>query len=342
VTFHTGAAEAMGKVALLDHQELGPGESGWAQLRLEAPVAAVKGDLFVVRYPSPSLTVGGGAIVDERPKRHRRFQERVLGQLEVLEQGTPEEIVLQTLQVREPTDLGDLAKRAAQTTAEALVLVTPMVARGEILALGTATGAPLSSTSLLISAQGWDRLVALVKGMLEGYHREHRLRRGMPREELRKRLGQEARVVTQVERALLAQGVIVEDGPYARLPEHQVVLSNDDERRVTAALAALSAGGVSPPGRAEIQTKHGLSDELLQVLIDRGDVVEVSSDLLYDRATYDELLAGVKALIAENGRVSVGLVRDRFSTSRKYALAFLEHLDERKITRRIGDERVLL
>jgi selenocysteine-specific elongation factor len=340
VTFHTGAAEALGKVALLDHQELRPGETGWAQVRLDGPVAAVKGDLFVVRYPSPSLTIGGGTIVDERPKRHRRFQERVLGQLAVLERGTPEEVLVQTLQTREPADLGDLAKRAAQTVAEALALVQPMVRDGQILALGAADG-PLTSTTLLVSLQGWERIVSQVGTNLESYHREHPLRRGMPREELRKRLGQDARVFTQVERALLERELIAQEGPLARLPEHRVVLSADEQAKSAALIGALTATGIAPPSRGELQAKHGLSDELVLALLDRGDVVEVSPDLIYARETYEQLVDDVKRLIQQNGPVSVGSVRDTFNTSRKYALAILEHLDERKITRRIGDERVL-
>src|SRR5262245_50656332 len=98
VSFHTGAVETLARARLLDHQELPPGESGWAQLRLDQEVAVVKDDLFIVRLPSPSITIGGGTIVETHPRRHRRFQERVLESLEVLERGSPEEIVLEQLQ----------------------------------------------------------------------------------------------------------------------------------------------------------------------------------------------------------------------------------------------------
>ncbi|MFN0072398.1 MAG: selenocysteine-specific translation elongation factor, partial [Chloroflexota bacterium] len=89
VTFHTGSAETIGKVALLDERELAPGEIGLAQIRLQQPVAVAKGDLFVIRLLTPALTIGGGVIIEPHPQRHRRFQDQVLEQLQVLEQGAP-------------------------------------------------------------------------------------------------------------------------------------------------------------------------------------------------------------------------------------------------------------
>src|SRR4051812_35533757 len=94
VSFHTGAAETLGKLSLLDRDELQPGDEAWVQVRLQEEVALARGDLFVLRLPSPSMTIGGGSIVEPHARRHRRRQPTVLQQLEVLAQGTPDEIVL--------------------------------------------------------------------------------------------------------------------------------------------------------------------------------------------------------------------------------------------------------
>jgi selenocysteine-specific elongation factor len=135
---------------------------------------------------------------------------------------------------------------------------------------------------------------------------------------------------------------VVEEGSvHVRLPGHQVVFTPEQQRRVDALRARLAAAGVSPPARAELESALGLSPEVVQALIDRGDLVEVAPDVLYLRETYDELVAAVKAMIAEQGAVTVAGYRDRFQTSRKYALALLEHLDQVRVTRRVGDERVL-
>jgi selenocysteine-specific elongation factor len=356
VTFHTGAVETMARVALLDHQELRPGESGWAQLRLDQEVAVVKDDLFILRLPSPSVTVGGGTIVETHPRRHRRFQEEVLETLAVLERGTPEEIVLEQLQSREPADFGTLQKRCALAAAEVEAVVGRLVREGRMVVIDAAArsgegangheaapaGPRLAPSTLLISAAGWARLVGQVERVLAAYHQDYPLRRGMPREELRTRLGLDARLFNRVLAVLLAQGQVVEEGSvHVRLPGHQVVFTPEQQRRVDALRARLAAAGVSPPARAELESALGLSPEVVQALIDRGDLVEVAPDVLYLRETYDELVAAVKAMIAEQGAVTVAGYRDRFQTSRKYALALLEHLDQVRVTRRVGDERVL-
>lgn len=348
VSFHTGAVEALGRVSLLDSDLIRPGETGWAQVRLDRPVAVAKGDPFILRLPAPNLTIGGGTIVDEHPKRHRRYQERVLTQLGVLEQGTPEQVLLQALQAREPTELAELAVRLARTLDETRTLLHPLVEDGAIVLLpdGSSTHSEtpvlLPPTSVLISEQGWARLVESVAGELAAYHRQHPLRRGMPGEELRTRLGLEGRTFARVERALLAAGTVAQEGPFLRLPSHQITLSPEQHERVEALMSSLVAAGTSPPGRAELKAQHGASDELLLVLIDRGDLVEVGPDLLYPRQTYDSMVAEIAGLIRAAGKVTVAEVRDAFQTSRKYALAILEHLDERKVTRRVGDERVLV
>ena len=99
VDFFSGAAETPARVRLLGEKVLAPGEEGWVQIRLEKPVALVKGDRFIIRQPSPSVTIGGGRVVNPFPgRRHRRFRPDVIERLETLAHGTPEEILLQALE----------------------------------------------------------------------------------------------------------------------------------------------------------------------------------------------------------------------------------------------------
>jgi selenocysteine-specific elongation factor len=164
----------------------------------------------------------------------------------------------------------------------------------------------------------------------------------MPREELRTRLGLDARLFNRVLALLLARGQVIEEGSvHVRLPGHQVVLTPEQQRGVAALRERLAAAGASPPARAELENAVGLSPEVVQALLDRGELVEVAADVVYLRETYDELVAAVRAMIAEQGAVTVAGYRDRFQTSRRYALALLEHLDQARVTRRVGDERVL-
>jgi selenocysteine-specific elongation factor len=340
VTFHTGAAETLAKVGLLDRGSLEPGQSGWAQLRLQDPLAVTKGDLFIVRWPSPSATIGGGTVVEPHPKRHRRFQDKVLSQLAVLEKGTPREILLEHLVAREPTEFDALTRRSGLSADVAQAEMGELVRSGEVVALD-GQKATLAAQTLVVSAAGWERLVGRLTSALESYHRSFPLRRGMPKEELRTRLGVDARLFQRLLQRLLGVGVLTEAGPLLSLAEHRVVLSPEQERQVSTLLALLEQYGVAPPSRAELESELRLSPELLQVLLDQGQLVEVSADLLYPQAVYEQMVEQVVTAIRERGPITVAEVRDLFDTSRKYALALMNHLDERKLTRRVGDERVL-
>jgi selenocysteine-specific elongation factor len=340
VSFHTGSAETLAKVGLLDVASLEPGQIGWAQIRLQDSLAVAKGDLFIIRWPSPSATIGGGTVVEPYPKRHRRFQGKVLSQLAVLERGTPREILLEHLVAREPTELDGLIRRAGLPPETAQAEVGELVRSGEVIALdGQKT--TLSAQTLVVSAPGWGRLVGRVTSALASFHGAFPLRRGMSKEELRTRLGVETRLFQRLLQRLLAEGTVAEAGPLLSLAEHRVAFSPDQERQVATLLELLKQYGASPPSRAELEAELRLSPELIQALLDQGRLVEVSADLLYPKEVYDQLVEQVVATIRQHGPITVAAVRDLFDTSRKYALALMSHLDERKLTRRVGDERIL-
>lgn len=344
LTFHTGATEAIAKLSLLDSERLEPGQTGWAQLRLAEPVAVAKGDQFIVRIPSPSFTVGGGIVVDPHPKRHRRFQDQVVESLATLEQGTPEEIVLQQMPPASPVDVQTLVRRTGLPLEEVVAAAARLIAAGEALPLdGAKAGAPppLNSQSLLVSAAGWESLKARIAAILKTFHSEYPLRRGMPREEVRNRTGLDARSFARAESRLILEGAVTEQGPLMAQAGHRVRFTETQQARVNDMLAALKAAGTSPPSAGELLSRFSLDAEVVAALLEQGLVVEVASDILMDKQVYDDTVSTVVGMIRERGPITVAAVRDHFNTSRKYALALLEQMDERKVTRRTGDERVL-
>jgi selenocysteine-specific elongation factor len=218
--------------------------------------------------------------------------------------------------------------------------VAELIQSGEVIALDGPRSS-LNGQTLLVSAPGWDRLVGRVTAALANYHQSFPLRRGMPKEELRTRLGVESRLFTRLVQRLLAESTLAESGPLLSLVDHRVTFSPEQERQVAELLELLRRYGEAPPDRADLEAHFGLSSELTQVLLDRGDLVEVSAELLYPREIYEAMVSQVVAALRERGSITVAGVRDLFDTSRKFALALMGHLDERKITRRVGDERVL-
>ena len=344
VSFHTGAAETLGKLSLLDRDELQPGDEAWVQLRLQDEVAVARGDLFVLRLPSPSMTIGGGTVVESHAKRHRRRQPSVLQQLEVLAQGTPEDIVLERLRAREPADVESLTTRTGLPAAEIRSALSRLLTAHDVLVLngtnGTAQRA-LDGKAFVVTTSGWERVSAQVSQVLAAFHRQYPLRRGLPKEELRTRLGAEPRLFVRELERLKADGVATEDGPFVRLLTHSVSFSAEQERQISQLFDVLAEADVAPPDRDELQLSLHISSELVDALIADGRLVEVAPGLLYQRDMLARIVERIRADIAEHGPRTVAQIRDLLDASRKYTLALVNYTDDHKITRRIGDERTL-
>ncbi len=343
-----GAAETPCRVALLDAEELAPGATGWVQLRLERQIALVRGDRYIVRRPSPSQTIGGGRVLDARPARHRRFRPEVAAALGALARGRPADLLRQALAGDQPLHWAELLKTSGLTEPLALEALAELLAEGQAVDLGHAEKAtdrpadqgpkparPISQPpGLLVSAKGWAALAEKLASALRGYHRRYPLRMVMPREELRSRLKLGGEAFEAVLASAAAQGLAAPHEAGVRAPEHAPALAPAQAREVAALLAAFRATPYGPPALE-------LEPELAGWLVEQRQVVRVAPDVAFLPEAYAEMLAWVQAAIRETGAVTVAQFRDHFGSSRKYALALLEHLDERKITRRAGDARVL-
>jgi selenocysteine-specific elongation factor len=342
--FFSGAAEVEAYVRLLGQDRLIPGETGWAQLRLQKPVALVKGDRFIVRIPSPAATVGGGIIVDPHPgRRHRRFRPEVIARLETLSQGTPAEILLQALERSGPTPIKDLLAVSGLGDAAPEALVQLLEEGQGVMLSDNATvrlqNPPTSDNRLLASRSWWATTSANVSHQLGDYHAKFPLRPGMGREALRSSLKLDTKVFNAAMSRAAASKLIVEEKTTVRLPSHTVQLNPDQQRRVDALLGKFRRQPHTTPSYKESVSAVG--QEVLDVLIARGDLIQVSSEVLFLPETYEEIVSRIRAQIENAGHVTLAEVRDMLRTSRKYAQSILEHLDEIKVTKRVGDERVL-
>ena len=330
VSFHAGTSETPARVRLLDRDELVPREEGWAQLRLQYPVALVKGDFFIIR--SSETTLGGGIVVEPYAKRHHRLHAPTLARLAVLREGSGEEILLQALESGGPMNLGTVARQANLSIDDAHTQLQPLMEQGDVISLDSGS---LTRSSVLLASSTWDTIVSKARTALEGYHRQFPLRRGAPREEIRGRLGLNAQVSALAMQRLEGGGILVVDGPGVRLPQHGVATSPAQRRLLDDYVRLLESEPYSPP------TAEPPEPDLLNLLMEEGKVAKVSETVVFSAPAYEKMVERITQHLKSNGKITVAEVRDLFNTSRKYALALMEHLDQRRITRRVGDERVL-
>ena len=344
VDFFSGAAETPARVRLLDAEQIVPGGEGWAQLRLEEPVAVGPGDRFIIRQASPSITIGGGVIVNPHPRRRwRRFQPDVLAQLDTLARGTPEDLLLHALASAELSPLKGAVERSGLDAATAESTLARLIADGQIIPLGVVQPPLVNSTAPALSLGGWHALAGRMTDVLAEYHLLYPLRPGLGREELKSRLqGREkwpVKLFNELMARAVAEGLIEEAGEYLRRPGFEISFAPEQRAKVDALLAAFRRQPYTPPSMAEAIAQTDA--DIVSALVYRGTLARLSEDVLFEAKVYDEMVAHIVAHIKAHDSMTVAQVRDTFITSRKYALAIMEYLDEKKITRRVGDERVL-
>ncbi len=347
VEFFSGSSEVTAHARLLGTRSLAPGQSGWIQLRLAERVPLVKGDLFIIRQPSPSVTIGGGVVVNPLPRRrHRRFRPEVIQRLETLAHGTPADLLLETLDRQGPMPARALIDDAAlpsQTAAatlhelledEYVFMLAPGPGRTEVNANSLAT-----NPGYIASAAGWTTLLSRLTSELAGFHSAQPLRHGMPREALKSRLKLETRLFNEAVGRAAAEGRLIEGETSIRLPDHTVRFGHDQQTAIDRLFREFRRARYTTPSYKD--SVAALGEDVVLALIETGQLVRISPEVLLLPETYSELVAWVKNTLGQKGTLNVGQVRDALSTSRKYALALLEHLDDQRVTKRVGDERVL-
>ena len=336
VKFFSGSAEVLARTRVLGQELIAPGESGWVQLRLREPAALVKGDRFILRLPSPGQTLGGGIIVEPAPRRrHRRFRLDVVGRLETLAEGTPAEILLQALETRGPLTAGDAAKQSGLDPAVVKSLAAEMIESGQVVPLGSQGPA-----QLLLAHSRWSALLRTATEQLANHHRANPLKPGMMREELKSRLGLNPKEFNGFMLRAAQEGQLLDEGVLIRLPSHEIRFTAEQEAAVQRLLRSFHADPYGTPSTKECASAVG--EEVLVVLISRGELVQVSSDVLFLAETVRRAERELRRFVTQHESITVGQARDLFRSSRKYVLNLLEYLDRQGVTRRDGDARVLV
>ena len=331
VTFHLFTSETNARVRLLDADRIAADSDGWAQILLEKPIPMVKGDFFVLR--SAEDTLGGGQVVDPNPRRrYRRFDNDVIERLMMLDQGTNEDILISITDQWGPCNLTTLSQRANIPSKEVLERLPQLINDGDMVSLGSLGE---ESDAVVYSKQGWYAVKSKTNATLQSYHHQYPLRKGAPTQEIRSRLGLPQPVFLRVISQLTQEGSLAEDAQYLKLPDHNASLTPQLEQQATRYIQELEKEPYAPT------TDLAIDGELLNALIDQGKVIKVNESVVFAASAYQQMLDQIKTHLQTEESITVAQARTMFNSSRKYILPLMEYLDQQRITRRVGDERVL-
>lgn len=340
VRLYVGTAEILCRVVLLDVDTLLPGESAYAQLRLEEPTALRAGDRFVIRSYSPMVTIGGGTVLDPSPVKRKRFKEKSISELKVLESGSTAEVLAQ--KIARVTDRllsrEELRQKSQQSDSEEAL--EALIAEDIVVEFRADDTDYLLHRDTIKSLN--DKLVAI----LEEYHRRYPLRLGIQREELRNKLFPAATARTFGALLLALQG----DRP---LRITKTIALNDFEVKFTGkwqkpretVLSLLSSQLFSPPALDEMIEAAKLSGddlrELLDALVEAEELIKVTEGMYFARSAVCKAKELVQGYFASNNELTLAEFRTLIDSSRKYALPLLEFFDQRRLTMRAGESRKL-
>lgn len=337
VRLHLFASEVLGRMRPLSTEGLAPGETGPVEIRLQAPVTAVRGDRYVVRRPSPAATLGGGEILDPRWRRHRGT---LLGQaLSALQGDLRPALVFWALEAGERgVDAGELARRTGLPPARIEKELRGLAAGQKLIAV--------PQPARWIAPSAVQRVTERARRVLKEYFQKDRLAEAMPKAEAVRRIlrGRAAELAPVYFGWLEAQKVLTVQGDQVSLPGRSAQLTGEESKLSSAVVERFDQGGLTPPSPGdvarELKAKTQILDGVVRHLVARGQLVRLPDGLILAASAIQALKRDLFATSWD--RFSVADFKDRFGLSRKWAIPLLEHLDSTGVTRRVGDERMLV
>ena len=337
VHFHAGTAEVEAEARLLSPEPTGPrrdapeGTRTHVRFLLRDPLLLLPGDRFIVRRFSPVVTIGGGVVLDiAAPARMRRAD--IAARLAKLEDATPAgRVELLVAESRHGMSIPELVERTGFAVAD-------IRAAAESDALFF-----LPEPHAWIASRAWaDQILARFRELLRDFHRRNPLQPGLAKEQLRRELpGAPAFLLDAV---IARSKDIVAEGEILRLASHRVALKQDEEEATGKIEALFRDAGLAVPSTSEVLAKSGVEPArartLLQILLKDRKLVRVGDELIYHASAIEKLRGTLKSRRGQ--RFSVAQFKEWTGVSRKYAIPLLEFLDRERVTRRAGDERIVI
>jgi len=342
VHFHCWTDETVAEVLPLESKEFAPGRRAYAQLRLANPGLFLPGDHFIIRQFSPVITIGGGVVLDSQPSKHRPGDLGVVQALKVLEDGAPKARLELLVEQAGEAPLGAMSSRLGWAPEEVLRVAEHLRVLGQ-------------PASLLVHASHLARLSREIEEQVRKFHTANPLVAGITREDLRGRLAATGRGDSRPPSPLFfnalldqlnAQGKVALEGETVRLAGRGVQLTPEESAAQEQISRAFESAGLAVPSAKEVlsglRLDRARAEKILRLLLKDGTLVKIAEDLIFHATALAQLRAIIARRKEQSNRINVGVFKELTGLSRKYAIPLLEYLDRERVTRREGDERIIL
>ena len=337
VHLHAFASETIAEMALYQGNEIKPGSTAFAQLRTEDPLLLLPGDRAILRQFSPVITIGGALVLDAFPTLRQKREARVRF-LESLATGSREDVLLARIMRREKDGLA-LTGMVCETGWKPSLLqplISSLVQQGKILQAG----------DFYISAEAFARVRGQIITVLEAFHKANPLVAGISKEELRTKLALQQEIVEALFAQLVREKKVEVSGEQVRLAGRGVELKDEEARAKEQIEKAFASSGLKVPLMKEVlaalPVDKARAQKLVTLLLRDRVLVKLADDLVFHQSALQELRRILAAYKNTSPKIDVGKFKDLTGVSRKYAIPLLEYLDRERVTRRVGDERVIL
>lgn len=342
VHFYHGTRDILCKIILLDKDELAPGEAGFAQLRLEEEAAFKHGDRFIVRFYSPLETVGGGVVLNVSPRKHSRHKREISEALRLIKDGNTAERfgALLSDRAKQIPSARDMAILANISESELLEVLASLSGESKIVCLENL------DNRWLTDMKYYESITLKSNQTLQNFHKNNAYKKGMNIEEYKSRVFTMVPdyAVNPLIEVMVRDKKIKQEGLLVSSYEFKVQIDNSYEQLAAKMEKIYREAGVIVPYKDDVLKMFNDKNKqkVIDSMITEGRLVMIDKQLLFHKDVFEDCLSKMKNFVGQNGEITLAQFRDLIGASRKYAVAILEHCDNKKITKKIGDSRVLM
>jgi selenocysteine-specific elongation factor len=342
VRMHTGTSEVLGHLILLEQEELPPGQTAVAQIRLDAPIAIVKDDRFVIRSYSPIRTIGGGQVLNPIPQKHKRLKPDIIGGLQQLTGDDPEAIITYHIQQAgyDGVSFSHLKIMSNLGGKQLDTVLQHLLSRKTILQID-------KENRIFIHQTNFETLQQKSLAYLTKYHKNNPLKAGMPKEELKSKFPRlsNSKLFNLVLNHMVKGNLIAQEENTVRLDSHRVSLGEDQADVRKKILKTYQTGGLQPPYFRDVVKQLDIdpkrSQEVLMHLVEDGHIVKTKDDLYFHASAIDGLKNRLVEFLKTKGEITTPQFKEMTGASRKYVIPLIEYFDSKNVTLRVGDSRKL-